>query len=279
MVEKEKLKRCFVIAPIGDEGSEVKKRSDQVLTHIIKPVAMECGYKAIRADELSEPGVITVQVIQHLMDDDLVIADLTGKNPNVFYELAVRHALKKPIVQIIQSGESIPFDVASMLTISVNHGDLDSVARCKEELIRQIRSVEKDPTKVNSPITMAIDLQSLRQSENPLEKSTTEIISMLQDIRSMISNQFGYDILHDELQKIDEKRAEMKKTLTQVFISFKEINSHLEQAMEKKENRNEIEDAQSELYSSVLKLADIKIGSFDLMRDIINFIKQKQKKL
>lgn len=234
MVEKEKLKRCFVIAPIGDEGSEVKKRSDQVLTHIIKPVAMECGYKAIRADELSEPGVITVQVIQHLMDDDLVIADLTGKNPNVFYELAVRHALKKPIVQIIQSGESIPFDVASMLTISVNHGDLDSVARCKEELIRQIRSVEKDPTKVNSPITMAIDLQSLRQSENPLEKSTTEIISMLQDIRSMISNQFGYDILHDELQKIDEKRAEMKKTLTQVFISFKEINSHLEQAMEKK---------------------------------------------
>lgn len=278
MVEKEKLKRCFVIAPIGDEGSEVKKRSDQILTHIIKPVAMECGYKAIRADELSEPGVITVQVIQHLMEDDLVIADLTGKNPNVFYELAVRHALKKPIVQIIQSGESIPFDVASMLTISVNHGDLDSVARCKEEIIRQIRSVEKDPTKVDSPITMAIDLQSLRQSENPLEKSTTEIISMLQDIHSMISNQFGYDILHDELQKIDEKRAEMKKTLKQVFLSFKEINSHLEQAMEKKENRNEIEDAQSELYSSVLKLADIKIGSFDLMRDIINFIKQKPKK-
>ena len=148
----------------------------------------------------------------------------------------------------------------------------------KEELIRQIRSVEKDPTKVDSPITMAIDLQSLRQSENPLEKSTTEIISMLQDIQSMISNQFGYDILHDELQKIDEKRAEMKKTLKQVFLSFKEINSHLEQAMEKKENRNEIEDAQSELYSSVLKLADIKIGSFDLMRDIINFIEQKPKK-
>jgi len=175
-----------VIAPIGDEGSEIRRRSDQVLTHIIKPAAEECGYNAIRADKISEPGIITSQVIQRLIDDDLVIADLTGRNPNVFYELAIRHMVKKPIVQIIKSGESIPFDVAPTRTIHVDHQDLDSVANCKEELIRQIRSTEKDPTKVDSPISVAIDLKSLRQSENPLEKSNAEIISMLQDLRSMM---------------------------------------------------------------------------------------------
>jgi len=77
-------KKCFVIAPLGSDGSEVRKRSDQVLKHIIKPAASECGYEATRADEISEPGIITSQVIQRIVDDHLVIADLTDRNPNVF---------------------------------------------------------------------------------------------------------------------------------------------------------------------------------------------------
>ncbi len=186
--EAEKLKTCFVIAPIGDEGSETRRRSDQVLTHVVKPAAKECGYDATRADEISEPGIITSQVIQHLIDDDLVIADLTGRNPNVFYELAVRHTVRKPIVQIIQADEIIPFDVAPSRTIHFDHRDLDSAASCKDELVKQIHSVEKSPTKVDSPISAAIDLKSLRQSENPLEKSNAEIISMLQELRTMVSD-------------------------------------------------------------------------------------------
>lgn len=162
-------KICFVIAPIGDEGSEPRRRSDQVLNHIIAPAAEECGYATIRADKISEPGIITSQIIQHLVEDSLVIADLTGRNPNVFYELAIRHASKKSVVQIIQSGESIPFDVAATRTIQVNYQDLDSVAECKKELINQIRSVEKDQSSVVTPISIAIDLKFLRQSDNPLE--------------------------------------------------------------------------------------------------------------
>lgn len=175
---------CFVIAPIGEEGTEIRRRSDQVLKHIITPAANQCGYKTVRADTISEPGMITSQVIQHLVEDQLVIADLTGRNPNVFYELAVRHAVRKPCVQIIQMGEPIPFDVSQSRTIQVDHHDLDSVARCIDELVKQIRVVEKDATDIDTPITVAIDLQSLRQSDNPLEKSSAEIISMLQELNS-----------------------------------------------------------------------------------------------
>jgi hypothetical protein len=181
-------KKCFVISPIGEEGSEMRERSDKVLEHIIKPPVEECGYECMRADEISEPGIITSQIIQHLIDDDLIIADLTGRNPNVYYELAVRHVVRKPIVQVIQAGESIPFDVAGTRTIHVDHRDLDSVADCKLELVKQIRSVEKDPSRVDTPISVAIDLEFLRKSENPLEKSSTEIISMLQEVRSMVSD-------------------------------------------------------------------------------------------
>ena len=188
--EKEKEPRtCFVIAPIGKDGSDVRVRSGQVLKHIISPAAKECGYEAVRADQISEPGLITSQVIQHVVEDPLVIADLTGWNPNVFYELALRHAVKKPVVQIIHAADAIPFDIAASRTIHVDHHDLDSAARAKEEIIRQIHSVEKNPAYVDTPISVAIELQSLRQSENPLEKSNAEILTSSQrcGVRSAIS--------------------------------------------------------------------------------------------
>jgi hypothetical protein len=157
---------CFVIAPIGDPETEIRKRSDQVLKHIIRPVVEAKGYKAKRADEIAEPGMITGQVIQHIINDPLVVADLTDRNPNVFYELALRHALRKPLVQIIQKDQIIPFDVAGMRTILVDHRDLDSVAEAKIEMAKQVEAIEKPDAKIESPISVAVDLQSLRQSDN-----------------------------------------------------------------------------------------------------------------
>src|SRR5207245_4822666 len=97
---------CFVISPIGEEGTEIRRRADRVFKHIIEPVVEECGYKAVRADQISKPGIITSQIIQHLAEDPLVIADLAGHNANVFYELAVRHVTRKPVIQITQLGEA-----------------------------------------------------------------------------------------------------------------------------------------------------------------------------
>ncbi len=97
----QKRKVCFAVTPIGEEGSEIRRRSDQVLRYIIEPVMANLDYETVRADRISQPGMITNQVIEHLIDDDLVVADLTGSNPNVFYELAIRHATRKPIVTLI----------------------------------------------------------------------------------------------------------------------------------------------------------------------------------
>ena len=139
-------KTCFVIAPIGDVDSDIRKRSDQLLRHIIRPAAESCGYEAVRADEIQEPGIITSQVIQRVVDADLVVADLTERNPNVFYELAIRHAIRKPFVQIIDEGETLPFDVAVTRTIFVDHHDLDNVAQARSDIEGQIRALEADLT-------------------------------------------------------------------------------------------------------------------------------------
>jgi hypothetical protein len=198
-------KICFVIAPIGEPESDIRKRSDQILKHIITPAAETCGYKALRADQISEPGIITSQVIQHIVDDPLVIADLTGRNPNVFYELAIRHAIKKPLVQIIKKGEAIPFDVAGTRTVHVDHHDLDSVEEAKGEIIKQIKSVIKNASEVDTPISVALDLQILRQSDNPEQRSLADMVAAISELRT-------------GLQSIDERLSDPRRLIPPSYI-------------------------------------------------------------
>ncbi len=205
MSKKEDEKVAFVISPIGDPGSEIRKRADQILKYVIEPPVSECGYKALRADEIPEPGIITSQIISHILNDPLVIADLTGHNPNVFYELAVRHAIKKPTVQLIQQGEKIPFDVSTTRTIQIDHKDLQSVDEAKKELTKQIHAVEKDPTKVDSPISIAVDLQLLKQSDDPQRKIMIELQAKMQDIGTNLSE--IKESLYRERLKSEERKA------------------------------------------------------------------------
>ena len=177
-------KNCFVVSPIGEPDSETRKRADQILKHVVKPAVGECGYTAVRADEIEKPGIITSQVIQRVVTDPLVVADLTERNPNVFYELAIRHALKKPFVQLIKKGEQIPFDVAGTRTIQVDHHDLDSVEAAKREIVAQIRVLEADPSDLETPISVSLDLQILRQSEKPEERSLADLVSVVADLRA-----------------------------------------------------------------------------------------------
>lgn len=177
-------KECFVISPIGEDGSDIRRRADQILKHVIRPAVEQKGYRAIRADEIDKPGIITSQVIQRVVDDPLVIADLTGRNPNVFYELAIRHAIRKPLVQIIQKGEAIPFDVASTRTISVNHKDLDSVDEAKRKIMDQITVLEDGKDEIETPISVSLDLQLLRQSDDPEDRSLADLVDAVAEIRT-----------------------------------------------------------------------------------------------
>jgi len=186
MAGEDNKKECFVIAPIGEEGDPTRERSDKVLEHVITPAVESCGYTPLRADKISESGMITSQIIQHLADAPLVVADLTDHNPNVFYELAVRHVTRKPVVHIIADGQPKPFDVIGMRIIALDYCDIASAAACKEEIAQQVQAAELNPSKAENPISQAIDLQTLRGSEKPWEKSTAEILSQLANIQAVL---------------------------------------------------------------------------------------------
>ena len=209
---------CFVISPIGDPESEIRKRSDQVFKHVIAPTVLDLGYRAIRADHISEPGMITSQVIQHIVDDPLVVADLTDRNPNVFYELAIRHAIRKPLVQIIRRGDAIPFDVAGTRTIHVDHRDLDSVEAAKVEIMAQVKSLEVDSTKLETPISVSLDLQVLRASSNPEQRSMGDVLAAVTELRASIAS------IEDQFRKSDRMSAIM---LRDVLGRHESENEHM----------------------------------------------------
>jgi hypothetical protein len=114
---------CFVIGPIGDKDAEVDaperrayEEAAQVMEEIIEPSCVGYGIQVLRADQIQTTGEIPEQVFRHLRDAYLVIADLTGANPNVLYELGMRHTTGKLTIQIGERGR-LPFDVSIIRTI------------------------------------------------------------------------------------------------------------------------------------------------------------------
>lgn len=148
---------CFYVTPIGEDGSEQRKHADLFLGSIIEPALDSLGLKVIRADTIEKPGTITRQIIEYLLKARLVIVDLSYHNPNVFYELAIRHSARLPVVQVIRASDRIPFDLSQIRTIKIDTSDIYTLVPRLEiyraEIANQVRRALDDPDSVDNPIT------------------------------------------------------------------------------------------------------------------------------
>lgn len=141
-------KKCFIITPLGEEKSETRRRADGVINAVITPVLDSLNIKVITPHGISTPGSIPQQVIQNILYCELVIANLTELNPNVMYELAVRHAKGTPVICIAENGTKLPFDISSERTIFYNN-DMYGVEVLKSDLKKMVENALKDKTQDN----------------------------------------------------------------------------------------------------------------------------------
>lgn len=110
----DEVKTAFVIMPFGKKadanGNEID--FDLVYQDIIQEPLESMGFKPLRCDQIMQAGSIHQDMFRHIAIDDLAIVDITMLNPNVFYELGVRHALRPSITILIKKrGTSIPFNI------------------------------------------------------------------------------------------------------------------------------------------------------------------------
>lgn len=149
---------CFYITPIGSDDSVERKHSDLFISSLVKPALEELGLNVVRADQIADPGMITSQVLEYLKKSKLAIADLSYLNPNVFYEVALRHALRLPVVQVIRKADRLPFDVNQARTLIFDTTDIYSLVpklqTYRAEIASQARKAMDDPESVGNPVSI-----------------------------------------------------------------------------------------------------------------------------
>lgn len=138
-------KTCFLITPIGEDGSEERRHANMMLNHVVRPVFAQYGFTVVRADEIAKTGLISQQIFHHLAKAKICVADLSFHNPNAFYELGVRHAFLLPTIQIIHKARKIPFDLSQGRTITIDTSDSymvpDHLESAKKTLAEYVKSL------------------------------------------------------------------------------------------------------------------------------------------
>lgn len=178
-------KKCFVITPIGTSESDVRRAAQGLLDAAIKPVLREKGYNVYVAHEISSPGSITKQVLQHLLEDELVLANLTGLNPNVMYELAVRHAKRLPVVSLAEDGTELPFDISDERTLFYRN-DMSGVEALKPKLELAVDAAAKE-IHPDNPIYRASRSKLIRESTDTKD-TDRYILDRLDSMETMLSS-------------------------------------------------------------------------------------------
>lgn len=174
-------KCCFVVSQIGGDDSPQRIHADWFLEAIVEQKLG--GFKVERADKLSHPGLIDAQVIQRLLTAEIVVADLTGLNPNVFYEIGIRHMAQRPIIHMHEIGQTIPFDVSLYRSIPYSRLRPRDLQQARSSLSQSAGDVLRADYQVENPVTNARGRLKLEQHATPEQKL---IIGQLQSIEQRL---------------------------------------------------------------------------------------------
>jgi hypothetical protein len=237
-------KLCFIIGPIGNQGTDEREHADWLFDGIIKPVFAEHFRDEfevpVRADQIVAPGSINTQVITRLFEAPLVIADLSLHNANAFYELAIRHMVRLPTIHIIHEDWKLPFDVAAFRAIYFSRKNWRDVEAARASLKSTVEEVMKPKFEVENPITHARGVINVDQHASPeqrvlldrleaLERQVKEVLErqVIQDFnirdfniprgenwREFINRRLGENLSREKLQKLGENLS--RETLSSV---------------------------------------------------------------
>lgn len=144
--------------PIGEEGSEEFSHFRSVFDVIIRPSVEELGYSVWRADDSAFSGNITKEVVEGLADADLVIADLTNRNPNVYLELGIRHTLRKSgTIHLVAADQALPFDVGGYRAIKYST-DFDKIDTVRADIQAAVNEKKRRPEVADNPVHDSLEL-------------------------------------------------------------------------------------------------------------------------
>ena len=180
---------CFVLSPFGGWF-------DTYYDSVFEPAITKAGLLACRADDLYRPSSIVHDIWSYVRKAKVLLADLTGKNPNVLYELGLAHAIGKPVVMVTQSLDDVPFDLRNLRVITYDLRD----PAWGEDLGRRIAVALEEVLSAPELAVPPAFLKERKEAESPqvspLEKRVLELSQQVESLRrSQRVNPSDRDIL------------------------------------------------------------------------------------
>ena len=181
-ISKAKKKRdCFTIMPFGGYF-------DKYYDGIYRPAIERAGLNSTRADDLYRPSTIINDIWALTKKAVIILADLTGKYPNVLYELGLAHAIAKPAVLVAEALEDIPFDLRHLRIVLYNKNNHDWGEILKKEIENSIKEVLDSPMEAVLPTFLQLKESNKSKAVTRSEKQILELQQDLDLLKKEIRN-------------------------------------------------------------------------------------------
>jgi hypothetical protein len=187
-------KTCFVLMPFREGLREI-------YTDVYVPVCQQNNIRCWRVDEIARPGSITRDIVEGILDADLILADLTGRNPNVFYELGISHATGNKTIMTAQSRDDVPFDIASYRVIFYDH-TLRGCDKLRSQLDLAVKELVTALHRTNNPFQEVVASRGgMRQTGRQLLIKAVNTYHLTRALKDLIKER---NILYlDDLRNIE----------------------------------------------------------------------------
>lgn len=215
-VSNSNSKKCFVMMPFSDIADYEPNHFQKVYEQIIAPSITTAGFEPIRVDQNMLSDQIIVKIIDYIVNCDMAICDLSSNNPNVLYELGMRHAFDKPVVLINDDKTKRIFDIQGITIISYRSSRLyDEVVDDRQKIVDAIEANEKN--KSGYSLMNLLKLSKASFDANGSSEDPTAIQSaMLQRIISMLENNKSNSVAIDD--DIYTAKNEMNSKMTEKIV-------------------------------------------------------------
>mgnify|MGYP001587936746 FL=1 len=216
-------KLCFVIMPFSEERMEV-------FTHGIAPACEKAGFAAVRVDQLKGHFNINRKIIEHIFSSDAVIAEITDKNPNVFYEMGVAHSIGNKTIMVAQNAKDLPFDIRNYRCLIYEQSET-GLQQLQKQIVESLQELEKWGQSPSNPV------QDFKPEDAFIPKSKAELLrrqleQQVHENEKLMRNsiapvqwqklQADYQQLQDKLKSKEQITAQQA---TEVVALQKEVES------------------------------------------------------
>ncbi|MGA6224214.1 hypothetical protein ACPESV_28265 [Streptomyces umbrinus] len=227
--EPDPPRTCFVVGPIGDpyamHGSPEREAYEHhlgIFEQVIAPACERYGIAAVRADGIAHAGDINEQICRHVIESDLVIADVSGGNPNVMYELGLRHITGKPTIHIGEAGQ-LPFDIASIRTIRYQRAR-SHLAGARREIEGALDVGLRDGFELLTPARVLRGLQTVDRPLSSAESGNAEDEDSPGLLDDFAAIEDGVDEMTADLEAITKTMETIGALTEQSNIEVLELN-------------------------------------------------------